>query len=327
MKSPLASGLSAWALSPGHAGMEGQTIALLEALGCDFDIKRVKPRPPWTWLPGSNWPFPMASLAGGTVNLAPPYPDLIVSCGRRAAPFSAHIAKASGGKTTTVHIQDPQSGRSRFDLLVLPEHDGGRGDNVITSVGSLHRVTDDVLSKGRERFAPVLEGLPGKKIAVLIGGSNKTMSLDAPSMAAFGAVLARAAVELEASLMITASRRSEPAAIAAFRQAVEGVPTCYWNGEDDNPYFGMLGWADGIVVTGDSINMICEACATGKPVYIAQFPGASAKFKRFYRSVLDGQHARFFDGDLTPFAAKPLRETERVAGVVASRLGMERLSD
>ena len=34
-----------------------------------------------------------------------------------------------------------------------------------------------------------------------------------------------------------------------------------------NPYAGLLGWADRLVVTPDSVNMISEACATGKPVY------------------------------------------------------------
>ncbi len=313
--------LSAWALSPGHAGMEGQAIALLEALGLDYDIKRVAPRPPWTWLPGSSWPFAMASLPADGERLSPPYPDLIVSCGRRAAPFAAHIASISG-KTRTVHIQDPQSGRSRFDALLIPEHDRVRGRNVITTVGSLHRVTSDRLSAARADFASMFEGLPGSRVAVLIGGSNGRMRLDEKALADFGRQLAQAADEEGASMMITGSRRSDPAALAAFKTQIADVPHVFWDGQGDNPYFGMLAWADWVVVTGDSINMICEACATQCPVHIVAFDSPGAKFERFYRSVVEGGHARFFSGKLEPFRPALLRETQRAARLVAERLAL-----
>jgi hypothetical protein len=36
----------------------------------------------------------------------------------------------------------------------------------------------------------------------------------------------------------------------------------------ENPYFAFLGLAESIVVTGDSMSMLTEACATRKPVHI-----------------------------------------------------------
>ena len=43
----------------------------------------------------------------------------------------------------------------------------------------------------------------------------------------------------------------------------------HWRaGDNDNPYFGILGLADKFIVTADSISMLSEACATGKPVYM-----------------------------------------------------------
>src|SRR5262249_1170230 len=41
-----------------------------------------------------------------------------------------------------------------------------------------------------------------------------------------------------------------------------------WAARGDNPYLAFLGLADAIIVTGDSISMLAEACATGKPVHI-----------------------------------------------------------
>lgn len=314
--------ITAWALSPGHAGMEGQAIALLEAMGVPHEVKRVAPRPPWTWLPGSRWPFPLASLPDGGASLAKPWPGLIVSCGRRAAPFSAHIAAASRGRVRTVHIQDPQSGRARFDLILAPEHDKLAGPNVIHTLGSLHRVTRSRLDSERAAFAGQFADLPGTRVAVMIGGSNSDMELDATALAGFGRSLAAAAAREGASLMVTGSRRSDPAALAAFRAEIEGLPHRFWNGQGPNPYFGMLGWADAVVVTGDSVNMICEACATDRPVLIAAFKGASAKFERFYKSITEGGHARFFAGSLDLFDPSPLNETKRAARLVAERLGL-----
>src|SRR3546814_3642619 len=34
-----------------------------------------------------------------------------------------------------------------------------------------------------------------------------------------------------------------------------------------NPNFGILGLADHVIVTGDSVNMVSEAASTGKPVH------------------------------------------------------------
>ena len=100
------------------------------------------------------------------------------------------------------------------------------------------------------------------------------------------------------------------------------MPHVLWDGQGPNPYFGLLAWADAVVVTGDSVNMICEACATGRRVLIQPFSGASRKFNRFYEAVLAGGHARFFTGDLEAFDTVPLRETERAARLVAERLGL-----
>ena len=314
--------LSGWALSPGHAGMEGQAVALLEALDIAPEIKRVAPRAPWAWLPGSSWPLPLLSLPDSGAAIAPPWPDLIVSCGRRAAPFAAHIGAASKGAVRTVHIQDPQSGHGRFDLLLVPEHDRVSGPNVIRTVGSLHRVTRARLDDERAAFAGLYEPLPGPRVAVLIGGPNGRMALDAATLTRLGRELAGAAADRGAGLMITGSRRSDPRALAAFRAEIAHLPHRFWEGEGPNPYFGLLGWADAVVVTGDSINMICEACATGRPVHIAAFQGAGGKFERFYGSIIEGGHARFFDGTLERFDAVPLRETRRAARLVAERLGL-----
>jgi hypothetical protein len=73
------------------------------------------------------------------------------------------------------------------------------------------------------------------------------------------------------SLLITTSARTPAATIAALAAVVAHQPNHFFQWSPnavDNPYFGYLALADAIVVTGDSISMLTEACATRKPVYI-----------------------------------------------------------
>ena len=51
------------------------------------------------------------------------------------------------------------------------------------------------------------------------------------------------------------------------------------SGAPDNPYWGYLALADAFVVTGDSISMLAEACATGKPVFVFD-PGRASELRR-----------------------------------------------
>ncbi|MGB7931407.1 MAG: ELM1/GtrOC1 family putative glycosyltransferase, partial [Gammaproteobacteria bacterium] len=72
------------------------------------------------------------------------------------------------------------------------------------------------------------------------------------------------------SLLVTTSARTAPSAVEALSAGIESPGHFYrWRrNDDDNPYYGYLALADAIIVTADSIAMLTEACATGKPVYM-----------------------------------------------------------
>jgi mitochondrial fission protein ELM1 len=130
--------------------------------------------------------------------------------------------------------------------------------------------------------------LPQPRIAVLLGGPNGAYTFNEAVIARFGrAMSALAAQRPEAGFMVTPSRRSPPALAAAAEQATRNFPRLIWNGEGSNPYPQFLAHADLLVVTGDSVNMTGEACATGKPVYVFHPDGGSAKFRRFHEALVD----------------------------------------
>ena len=94
----------------------------------------------------------------------------------------------------------------------------------------------------------------------------------------------------------------------------------FWDNKGPNPYFAYLDLADAIIVTGDSINMISEAAATGKPLYIARLGGNGSKFSVFHQMLYDAGIARPFTGSLETWSYKPLAEPNRVARIALRRL-------
>ena len=167
--------------------------------------------------------------------------------------------------------------------------------------GALHRITPQKLAGEAPRWAEAFASIPQPRIAVLLGGAN--------SRYRFGEAEARElAGQLKAlagqgyGLLITGSRRTGEANLAIFREALAGCAAFISDGGGDNPYFGMLAHADAFIVTCDSVNMITEACSTGKPVHVAPLPAQGRrvserdKFSRFQRGLEESGRIRFFKG-------------------------------
>lgn len=300
--------------------MVSQALGLAEALGFSKpEIKKVGLRWPWTWAP--NWPA-MASLAAvspGSDRVAAPWPDLLITCGRKAAFVSLAIGKASPS-TKRIHIQNPHAGIAAYDLVIIPEHDSVSGSNVLSSHAALHRVSAAKLAAGQAEFSAALVGLPRPLVAVLLGGTNRNYQLTPEWAADFARQLVAMHQQTGCGYLITASRRTDPAAVAAMRQVLTGVPMQFWDGTGANPYFGYLGSADAVIVTCESISMISEACAAGVPVLLARLPGKSDRFDRFFGRLEEQGFVRWFDGKLVLWANRKLDDMERISALVRERL-------
>jgi mitochondrial fission protein ELM1 len=310
-----------WVMTDGKVGMENQCLGLAEALGYTPRVLRIRPRAPWRWLPPFLWPCPLSAFDPDADVPAPPWPRLLIATGRQTVAPAIAIRRAARGATFAVQIQNPAVDPANFDLVVAPAHDGLSGPNVIATMGAIHRVTPDRLAAEAEAFRARYAALPRPLVAVLIGGSNRQYRLDAAGAARLGEGLARLAREQGAGLAITPSRRTGDENLAILREKLAGLPADIWDGTGDNPYFGMLGLADAVVVTNDSVNMVTEACATGKPVHVFSLDGHSAKFDRFHDAMREAGLTRPFEGRLEGWAYDPLLETARVAAEIRVRMG------
>ncbi|GBF27529.1 hypothetical protein MnTg02_02583 [bacterium MnTg02] len=275
---------TAWIITDGKAGMNAQCIGVAEALALDYDLKQVRPTGLRRILSPWIQPSPRERIGRPASQFAPPWPDIAIATGRLAIPYLRAIRKSAGQQTFTIILQDPKTGPRTADLIWVPAHDRLQGENVITTMTSPHAFTPARLKSLRQSPPAELAALPRPLIAVLIGGSNTVYKFSGEAIARFAKAI-RSMAEMEVSFMITASRRTPQKLINAIDQATRSRPRILWNEEGDNPYPHFLAQADILVVTADSVNMTSEACATGRPVYVFEPDGGSAKFDRFHEAL------------------------------------------
>lgn len=308
-----------WVLHDGKPGMASQALGLAEAAGFPFVEQPLAIRAPWDRLAPPLWVAPLRAATAGGRPLAPPWPDLVIGCGRNAVRPALAIKRASGGRTLAAHVQDPRFGRDRFDLIVVPEHDRLRGPNVLVTAAAVHRVTARRLAAERRRFAR-LETLPRPIVGGLIGGANRAFRCDLPQLAGIADGIAAAVRRSGGSALVTASRRTGAAGLALLRERLAGVPGEIWDGTGENPYFAYLALADALLVTADSVSMISEAAATGKPVHVMALPGGDAKFARFHAAMRRAGITRPFAGEIECWSYAPPDDTARAGAALRDRV-------
>ena len=298
-----------WVVSEGMAGTENQCLGVAEALGVTPVVKRIQLRQPWKSLS----PY----LACETENtftgdpITAPWPDIVIASGRKSIAAVRYIKKQNPA-TFTVQIQDPRISPAAFDLVAVAEHDPTRGENVLVTTASPNRMTEAKLVVAKEGFREAFEKLPSPRVAVLIGGKSKSHTLSVEQTHDICDQLMNL-IQNNFGLMITTSRRTGPANDRIIKTQLQAETSYIWDGQSANPYFGMLAWADFIIVTSDSVSMISEAATTGKPVYVIPLKGGSKRLNRYIDLMVDKGLVRYFKGDLENYTYTPLADAQRVA--------------
>jgi mitochondrial fission protein ELM1 len=311
-----------WVITDGAAGNEKQALALAQALGHTPRVLRLQPRWPWRWLAPDGPRDPRTALRTADCGqLDPPWPSLAIGCGRAAALFTRGLRRVSRGDTRVVQILDPRRHRCDFDVIVAPRHDHVLGANVVETLGALNDIDDAWLADGRAAFAHLAE-LPSPRIAVLVGGAARGAPFTAGDLEHLLQSLATLQAREGGSLLVTASRRTPATWIARLRAFVGHRAGMLWAPGDalPNPYAGLLGWADRIVVTPDSTNLLTEACAVGVPVSAPLPQALSGKRRALVATLLDRGHLRRLGDDDALAPVPPLRELAAVVTEIRSRL-------
>lgn len=283
-----------WIVDAYRAGERTQLRALAEGLAWPLEIKRLRYR---KFEMRTNL-FRGSDLHGvdlaASDPLEPPWPDLVLSMGMRNEPVARWIRNQSGGRTRLVFLGRLWSDPSHFDLVITTaQYPVPDRPNVLRNALPLHAIGPERLAGAAALWGPRLSHLPRPYLTLNIGGPSGPYAFGrraAERLLRDTLALARAR---KASLLISSSARTPPSVLAAFAAQNEVPMQLYhWRRDDpDNPYLGFLALADEVIVTADSISMLSEACATGRPVHMFD-TGAGRFSMRRDMDLAEGRAAR-----------------------------------
>ncbi len=268
-----------WVLAGDKAGDNAQLRVVADALGWPWEIRPITANrfyrvPNWL-LGGHLWSIDRRRSAA----LAPPWPDLVLSSGRRTVPVARWIARQTarqtGHRAVLVHLGRPWAPFHWFDLIIgMPQYGLPDAANLVHATLPLNRIPPALLTAGAAAQGDRLARLPRPLTTALIGGPGRNARLDAETAAVLGRALSDHVAARGGSLLVSTSRRTPAAVVTALRRAitVPGEIYAFQPHDPENPHFGFVAAAQDLVVTSDSASMIAEACRAGKPVSIAVLP-------------------------------------------------------
>lgn len=322
----MVAGRRGWIISDGKTGHEVQSTSVLAALGLDWEIKRVAPAGVWKVLAPWGPVDPAERFGTPASRFSPPWPEFAIAIGRLTTPYIRKLKRHARLATYTIILTDPKVGAGAADLFWVPQHDRRRGPNVITTITAPHGFTAQRLAELRARMPPGIAALPQPRIAVSLGGPGGGYRYTPAAVARLASAL-QSLAELGAGLMITASRRTPGDVAARVRDATQGIEAFFWSGEGENPYPYFLAHADAFIAPADSVNMCGEPCATGRPVYVFEAEGGSAKFARYHEALRRHGATRAMPSRferLESWSYAPLSSAETIAAEIARRWARRR---
>ncbi len=224
--------------------------------------------------------------------LEPPWPELILTIGRRPSMAALWVRAQSGGRTKVVLIGRPKRHIDDFALIIAtPQYRLPARANVVHLDLPLMRADPARIAADAEAWRERLAPLPRPLTAVLVGGPTKPFVFDA--------AVTRSLVELtlrstqgSGTLYVTTSRRTPDAVVGALRANLPASAKLFaWSAEaTDNPYLALLGLADRFVVTGDSISMMVEVARLGRPLAVFPLPVGASSTEALKRALARRLH-------------------------------------
>lgn len=264
-----------WALLGQHTGDNNQVLRLAGELGLPFRafelhynaLSRLSPQ-----LAHESF----ASLDDESrQKMQPPWPRLVLGVGNRSVPPALAIRRLSGGKAKLVRLGNPRIPPQNFDLVVTTaQYPVPDAPNVLRLPIGIS--TAPVLPATTEEMN-WLEQLPRPHRLLLIGGDTFMWHLTPGHVAAAAETLRH---KPGGSVIAVSSARTAKPVLQRVAAALAGNEHGLVFGRFPR-YPVLLHDADEIYVTADSVAMVSDAVATGKPVGLVM-PGRTASGRLFY---------------------------------------------
>jgi mitochondrial fission protein ELM1 len=262
-----------WILKGPKAGDYAQLQSLARALGVSAVTKQLVFRP-WELLLHARPRPTLAALDRDASDpLEPPWPRIVLTAGRRNELVACWIRDASAGSARLIHVGRPWSNPGRFDLVVSNrQYLLSASDNVIVNDLPLTDLTADSLADERCVWGAKWAHLPHPWTVVLVGGDSGPLVFSPEHAQELARQINARVARRGGSVLLTTSGRTPPRSADALLRALQSPAFVHrWPSSEANPYRGLLACGDEFIVTADSMSMLAESCATGKPVYLFDY--------------------------------------------------------
>jgi mitochondrial fission protein ELM1 len=314
--------LKALLLTQGMHGMISQVEGLAKALNLDYTHQTIKLKKFWNYIP------PKFTLISENILSEKFFCDakVIISCGRKSVIPSIALKKKFGKNILNIHIQDPKVALSNFDFIIAPEHDGLKGENVLTSKGALHYLTNDELD-GNENYLKSRINVQKKIVTLIIGGPTKYYNYNDKVIDNIFSKIKQNFLDNSYQLIVVPSMRTPQKIIDKAKNYFDEDQIVIPN-VDKKAYLCSLKKADHIIVTCDSTSMISEAAITGKPIYVAQMPTTknNERFKNFFNLFVSLNVIKELGSSVENWTYNKLNETNKIADQIREKIKLHDFS-
>ena len=304
-------------LTQGMHGMISQAEGLAKALDIDFTHHTVELNNFWKMVPPKVTPISQSVYK----KIDHENFDIIISCGRKSVIPSIHLKNSSNKKIFNIHIQDPKVDLKHFDFIVAPEHDAMKGQNVISTRGAIHYLTENEINENKDYLNSFIKKDERKIWTLIMGGPTKYYDYSSKNINNIFKKINELSKIHNFQLVVIPSMRT-PINIIHYAKEYFGEDHTVIMDVDKKAYLSALAIAQNIIVTCDSSSMISEAALTGKPIYIASIlPKKNDKrFQRFRNLFRELNITRNLGEEVENWNYQKLDETNRVANVIKQKI-------
>jgi len=310
--------LKALLLTQGMHGMISQVEGMAKALNTEYSHKIVRLSFPWNLIPPKFTPFSDIILEDKTYLIEGEEPSLIISCGRKSV-IPSILLKKKNPKIFTIHIQDPKVSFKNFDAIIAPEHDNLNGDNVYSSKGAIHYITESEIEKAKPYLLKKVNSQ--KVVSLILGGPNKYYKFDKDQLLQIFNMIKSNFVSEGYKVIVIPSMRTPKASIELAEKEMSSCGHIV-NSVDKQAYLSAYALANYVVVTCDSTSMISEAATSGKPIFVAHMKAKrnNYRFKRFFKLFREMGITRDLGEKVEPWKYNKHNEVERIGNLIRNKI-------
>ena len=310
--------LKALLLTEGMHGMISQVEGMAKALNAEYSHKIVRLSFPWTLIPPKLTPISEIVFKDKIYLTKNDNIDLVISCGRKSVIPSIYLKKKNPN-LLTIHVQDPKVSLKNFDLIIAPEHDNLKGNNVYNSKGAIHYITESEINNAKSYLKNKINS--EKIVSLILGGPNKYYNFDENQLLDIFNQIKSNFISKGYKVIVIPSMRTPKSSIELATKEMSRFGYVV-NNVDKQAYLSAYALANYVIVTCDSTSMISEAATSGKPIYVAHMKPKKNdyRFKKFFNLFKEMGIIRDLGEKVETWSYNKHNEAQRIAFDIKNKI-------